>query len=59
MYEYVDDNERDVILNVRKEKERLELGKGGEAYIATDYWCYNCGDCGHWGDVGCLFVDAA
>ena len=29
----------------------LHVGEGGECYIATDTWCYNCGDEGHFGDV--------
>ncbi|KAF9058228.1 hypothetical protein BJ165DRAFT_1426528 [Panaeolus papilionaceus] len=37
-------------LERRLEKKGLLLGKGGEAYIADDEWCYNCGGVGHWGD---------
>lgn len=29
----------------------MRIGYGGEGYIAEDQWCYNCGDCGHLGDV--------
>ena len=50
LYGYVDDNERQVILQLRQEKRTLGLGKGGEGYIATDIWCYNCGSDGHMGD---------
>ena len=32
-------------------KANLKIGEGGEGYIATDDWCYFCGDCGHLGDV--------
>ena len=51
MYEYVDDAERQNILRMRDQKSVLALGQGGEGYIATDEWCYNCGGCGHLGDV--------
>jgi len=30
----------------------MKLGQGGEGYVADDEWCYNCGNPGHWGDVG-------
>ncbi|KAI8982763.1 hypothetical protein BD414DRAFT_579052 [Trametes punicea] len=50
IYEYVDDDERQEILRVRETKRTLALGEGGEGYIATDEWCYNCGGCGHLGD---------
>ncbi|KAH9948756.1 hypothetical protein B0H21DRAFT_731833 [Amylocystis lapponica] len=50
MYEYVDDAERHTILLAREEKRTLALGQGGEGYIASDEWCYNCGGCGHLGD---------
>ena len=35
----------------RRGKAHLELGQGGEGYIAEDEWCYNCGNDGHLGDV--------
>ncbi|KAI0677645.1 hypothetical protein C8Q78DRAFT_102883 [Trametes maxima] len=50
IYEYVDDDERQEILRVRESKRALPLGQGGEGYIATDEWCYNCGGHGHLGD---------
>lgn len=51
LYEYVDDAERLRILSAREEKRDLEIGEGGEGYIAPEDWCYNCGGCGHLGDV--------
>lgn len=51
MYEYVDDAERQTILTLREEKRDFLLGQGGEGYIAPEDWCYNCGECGHLGDV--------
>ncbi|CDO68458.1 hypothetical protein BN946_scf184760.g14 [Trametes cinnabarina] len=50
IYEYVGDEERQEILREREAKRTLALGQGGEGYIATDEWCYNCGGCGHLGD---------
>ncbi|KXN90248.1 Protein air1 [Leucoagaricus sp. SymC.cos] len=50
LYVYVTDEDRSRILNGRRSKRVLELGKGGEGYIAEDEWCYNCGEVGHWGD---------
>ncbi|KAI0082541.1 hypothetical protein K474DRAFT_1767819 [Panus rudis PR-1116 ss-1] len=50
MYEYVDDNRRQEILRIREEKVALPIGQGGEGYIASDEWCYNCGESGHLGD---------
>ncbi|PFH52703.1 hypothetical protein AMATHDRAFT_107883, partial [Amanita thiersii Skay4041] len=50
LYEYVTDKERSSIIRVREEKKDLTLGAGGESYISSDPWCYNCGDIGHWGD---------
>ncbi|KAI0920785.1 hypothetical protein AcW1_005039 [Taiwanofungus camphoratus] len=50
IYEYVDDVERQDILRIREGKRTLALGQGGEGYIASDEWCYNCGGCGHLGD---------
>ncbi|KAE9410498.1 hypothetical protein BT96DRAFT_931236 [Gymnopus androsaceus JB14] len=37
-------------LETRAAKKTCPIGQGGEGYIAQDIWCYNCGDCGHWGD---------
>ncbi len=51
IYEYVADEERHEILREREAKRTLPLGGGGEGYIATDEWCYNCGGSGHLGDV--------
>lgn len=45
------DEDRGRILDWRRSKRSLQLGKGGEGYIAEDEWCYNCGEAGHWGDV--------
>ncbi|EIN10754.1 hypothetical protein PUNSTDRAFT_100511 [Punctularia strigosozonata HHB-11173 SS5] len=50
IYEYVTDEGRTAILEAREAKRLLPLGEGGEAYIAGDEWCYNCGGCGHLGD---------
>ncbi|KAL1944111.1 hypothetical protein VTO73DRAFT_3296 [Trametes versicolor] len=50
IYEYVADEERHEILRERDAKRTLALGEGGEGYIATDEWCYNCGGSGHLGD---------
>lgn len=54
MYEYVSEAERDGLLEARARLNELKLGEGGEAYIATDEWCYNCGEAGHLGDVSLL-----
>ncbi|KAJ3523629.1 hypothetical protein NM688_g8695 [Phlebia brevispora] len=54
MYEYVEDAERQMILSVREQKRDLAIGQGGEGYIAPEDWCYNCGGCGHLGDVGAM-----
>ncbi|KAJ6484983.1 hypothetical protein C8R47DRAFT_1016740 [Mycena vitilis] len=50
LYVYVEDDERQHILQIRKGRKGLPLGQGGEGYIADDAWCYNCGGSGHWGD---------
>ncbi|RDX55414.1 hypothetical protein OH76DRAFT_1396803 [Lentinus brumalis] len=50
MYRYVEDEVRQETLRTREEKRVLPLGQGGEGYIATDEWCYNCGGSGHLGD---------
>ena len=51
LYEYLADEEQEHTLRTREERRNLSLGEGGEGYIAADKWCYNCGSCGHWGDV--------
>ena len=51
LYEYVTDHEREAILRHRESRQPLALGRGGEGYIASDEWCYNCGNTGHLGDV--------
>lgn len=51
LYEYLTDDGKTSTLSVRETKRDLPLGQGGEGYIADDEWCYNCGNCGHWGDV--------
>ena len=51
MYTYVDDSERLDILAQREQKRELDIGEGGEGYIGPEDWCYNCGECGHLGDV--------
>ncbi|KAF9534352.1 hypothetical protein CPB83DRAFT_931053 [Crepidotus variabilis] len=50
LYEYslIEDQAR--ILGLRREKRNLELGEGGEGFVADDEWCYNCGESGHLGD---------
>lgn len=55
LYEYLADEEQAHTLRTREEKRNRSLGEGGEGYIAVDEWCYNCGCCGHWGDVSPLF----
>ncbi|KAH7914314.1 hypothetical protein BJ138DRAFT_1057110 [Hygrophoropsis aurantiaca] len=50
IYQYVTDEERTLILDSRAEKRKLPIGKGGEGYIASAEWCYNCGNSGHLGD---------
>jgi protein AIR1/2 len=56
MYDYHTDDERQITLRRRQEKSSLGLGNGGEGYIADDEWCYNCGNCGHWGDVSWSYI---
>ena len=56
MYRYVEDDVRLETLRVREEKRVLALGEGGEGYIASDEWCYNCGGSGHLGDVSPYFT---
>ena len=51
MYDYMGDAEREAALKSRRGKENLSIGQGGEGYIGEDYWCYNCGNEGHLGDV--------
>ncbi|KAF7789446.1 hypothetical protein EIP86_000391 [Pleurotus ostreatoroseus] len=50
MYEYVEETERQTLIDLREQKRDLALGEGGEGYIAPEDWCYNCGGCGHLGD---------
>ena len=57
MYTYVEDDARQDALRVREGKSTLPLGEGGEGYIATDEWCYNCGGSGHLGDVRLPFSE--
>jgi protein AIR1/2 len=54
IYEYVSNDERERVLELRRSKSSLDIGEGGEGYIAEDEWCYNCGQRGHWGDVCAL-----
>ena len=54
MYTYFTEKERSDVLDAREKLQQLKLGAGGEAYIARDEWCYNCGECGHLGDVSSL-----
>ena len=56
MYRYVEDEVRLETLRVREEKRDMALGQGGEGYIASDEWCYNCGGSGHFGDVSSHFT---
>jgi protein AIR1/2 len=63
MYEYLTEVDRQSTLNIRDQLQHLTLGEGGEAYIARDEWCYNCGGVGHLGDVCqtvhiCFYVTA-
>jgi len=51
LYDYVTDPEREAILRHRESKQSFAFGQGGEGYIASDEWCYNCGNTGHLGDV--------
>ncbi|KAI0686503.1 hypothetical protein BC835DRAFT_1309489 [Cytidiella melzeri] len=57
IYEYVSDAERKIVLEEREQKSSLEVGAGGEGYIGPEDWCYNCGSCGHLGDVSHLLKD--
>ncbi|KAG1779713.1 hypothetical protein EV702DRAFT_1086173 [Suillus placidus] len=50
IYQYVADEDRLKIMQTREEKNKLGLGKGGEGYIASELYCYNCGNPGHLGD---------
>ncbi|KAG2754740.1 hypothetical protein P692DRAFT_201739981 [Suillus brevipes Sb2] len=50
IYQYVTDEDRVQIMQTREEKKKLEFGKGGEGYIASELCCYNCGNPGHLGD---------
>jgi hypothetical protein len=51
MYGYVSAEKRDEILSARMVAAKLPLGEGGEVYIGSSYWCYNCASEGHLGDV--------
>ena len=59
LYEYLADEEQEHTLRTREDRRNRSLGEGGEGYIATDEWCYNCGCCGHWGDVSPPFPPVA
>lgn len=49
-YSYKSFSERDETLKARAKLENAQFGQGGEAYIARDEFCYQCGEAGHWGD---------
>lgn len=55
MYLYQSDEGKAKVMSFREEKSNLKLGEGGEGYVANDEWCYNCGNCGHWGDVRSIY----
>ncbi|KAL4075882.1 hypothetical protein J3A83DRAFT_2072962 [Scleroderma citrinum] len=50
IYQYVTDDEQILIRESREEKRQLSIGQGGEGYIGTEEWCYNCANMGHLGD---------
>ncbi|KAF9221946.1 hypothetical protein BS17DRAFT_784199 [Gyrodon lividus] len=50
IYQYVNDNERILFKQSREEKKQFAIGEGGEGYIGTEEWCYNCANTGHLGD---------
>ncbi|KAH8830784.1 hypothetical protein DL96DRAFT_1594309 [Flagelloscypha sp. PMI_526] len=50
MYEYLSEKESRKVLQRRLEAKGKPLGQGGEAYVCSDAYCYNCGKKGHWGD---------
>ncbi|KIJ70584.1 hypothetical protein HYDPIDRAFT_164570 [Hydnomerulius pinastri MD-312] len=50
IYQYVNDEERILIKQSREDKKQFAIGEGGEGYIGTDEWCYNCANSGHLGD---------
>ncbi|KAI6164841.1 hypothetical protein EDD17DRAFT_1558305 [Pisolithus thermaeus] len=50
IYQYVTDEERVLIRENRDARQHLRIGQGGEGYIGTDDWCYNCANTGHLGD---------
>ena len=56
VYDYFTSSEKKSTLETRESKSTLKLGEGGEGFIATDEWCYNCGNSGHWGDVRTFFL---
>jgi hypothetical protein len=51
VYTYITENDHNKTAARRLDAAELQIGAGGERYIATDTWCYNCGDEGHYGDV--------
>jgi len=51
MYVYLSDEGRAQVMSFREANQNKKLGEGGEGYVGTDEWCYNCAACGHWGDV--------
>lgn len=50
IYTYLTDTERDAVLADRRAQQDLPFDEGGEGFIASDHWCYNCGHSGHLGD---------
>ena len=38
-------------------KKDSKVGEWVEGYVADDESCYNCGNAGHWGDVGIDFYE--
>ncbi|KIK99996.1 hypothetical protein PAXRUDRAFT_381108 [Paxillus rubicundulus Ve08.2h10] len=50
IYQYANDEERILIKQSREEKRKFAIGEGGEGYIGTEEWCYNCASAGHLGD---------
>ncbi|KAN0097608.1 hypothetical protein V8E55_002054 [Tylopilus felleus] len=50
IYQYVNDEERILIMQSREEKKQHAIGEGGEGYISREMWCYNCANTGHLGD---------
>ncbi|KAH7887764.1 hypothetical protein F5I97DRAFT_1804724 [Phlebopus sp. FC_14] len=50
IYQYVNDEERLLTKQRREDRSNLSIGQGGEGYIGTEEWCYNCANPGHFGD---------